>query len=235
MHSRNLSQIIRVAEGLGSQASHIVFTGAGTLELYLDDPAAPEVHPASSVSGIFRGQTLLEFYAFTRELGSLGFVRLDPADSLPVNWAYGQVPVRLYPSHPEPAGFRNRWFEEGVFHARSCQLSEQLRIRILTSPYFMAAKMEAFQQRGGGHFRSSPDFEDIVFLLAYCTRIRQEIEASFYSVRDYIRSQMQRYLQHPALVEGIYQVLPFDASEWELRKVLEVMQQVAGSRQAMAL
>ena len=44
-------------------------------------------------------------------------------------------------------------------------LLRDLEIRVVTAPYFIATKIEAFRGRGRGDFLASHDLEDLIFVI----------------------------------------------------------------------
>src|SRR2546430_12717957 len=59
-------------------------------------------------------------------------------------------------------GFSNRWYREAIGAAREIALRDDLSIRLVTAPYFIATKYEAFIGRGRGDYLASHDFEDLM-------------------------------------------------------------------------
>jgi hypothetical protein len=45
-------------------------------------------------------------------------------------------------------GFTNRWYRAAMDAAQDAELQAGLRIRVVTAPYFLATKLEAFRGRG---------------------------------------------------------------------------------------
>jgi predicted nucleotidyltransferase len=133
----------------------------------------------------------------------------------------------------ELMGYQNRWYEEGVFHARPFALPDGQKIRLFHPAYYVAAKLDAFQNRGKENFRSSEDFQDLIFLLENRPELPAEIDRAFHEVRTYIRTQFRRFLAHPDLDEGLYYALPIGAEEDHLHKILTLMRTVAAGEQIL--
>src|SRR2546428_526677 len=62
-------------------------------------------------------------------------------------------------------GFSNRWYREAIGAAREIALRDDLSIRLVTAPYFISTKYEAFIGRGRGDYLASHDFEDLMAML----------------------------------------------------------------------
>lgn len=72
-------------------------------------------------------------------------------------------------------GFTNRWYADGIRAARAYELPSGLSIRVLPPVYYLATKIEAHVDRGGGDPYASRDFEDIVYTIANRPEIFAEI------------------------------------------------------------
>jgi len=62
-------------------------------------------------------------------------------------------------------GFSNRWYRAAMEAATMHHLLRDLEIRVVTAPYFLATKLEAFRGRGRGDFLASHDLEDLIFVI----------------------------------------------------------------------
>ena len=69
------------------------------------------------------------------------------------------------------------------------RLDQECEIRILQPHYFLATKIEAFKNRGGGDGRMSSDFEDIIFVLNNRRAIWDEMEKSSADIKTYLRNE----------------------------------------------
>ena len=88
------------------------------------------------------------YAAFGDRLRSLGFSE-DTAEGAPVcRWVQGSVILNVMPLDEEIFGFSNRWYRAAMDAAEIHRLSADLDIRVVTAPYFLATKPEAFRERG---------------------------------------------------------------------------------------
>jgi predicted nucleotidyltransferase len=58
--------------------------------------------------------------------------------------------------------FGNRWYKTAIKHAIIHQIIEDLPIKSITAPYFLATKLEAFRDRGENDFVGSRE-KDYLF------------------------------------------------------------------------
>ncbi|MEO1448884.1 MAG: hypothetical protein AAFV07_05110 [Bacteroidota bacterium] len=234
MLAKHQEHIQLVAEGFGDRLKQVVFVGGGILDVYATDRAAPPARPTQDIDVIINVDALFDLFRWEPWLEQRGFLRSDPSQKPALNWTYKGVKVHLAPLNPEISGYSNRWFEEGVFHSRAHRLPNGTLIRIFTPAYFIAAKIEAFIHRGEGDFRSSEDFEDLVYLLDNRPEILDDLTKAFHEVRKYIQGHFARFLEHPDLEEGLMYALPFGADEGHFAKIREVMDSVANYEPAFA-
>lgn len=227
MSAKHHEHIQLVAEGFGDRLKQIVFVGGGILDVYVTDRAAPPARPTQDIDCIINVDALFDLFRWEPWLEERGFEKANHQDKPALNWNYKGVRVNLAPLNPEMGGYTNRWFEEGVFHARAHRLPNDRLIRIFTPAYFIAAKIEAFIHRGEGDFRNSEDFEDLVYLLDNRSEIHNDLTQAFHEVRRYIKGHFARFLAHPDFEEGLVYALPFGADEVHLDKIRSIMAAVA--------
>lgn len=140
---------------------------------------------------------------------SLGF-REDPEEDAPIcRWLFpSAIKLDLMPTDPSILGFTNRWFADALRTAQPHKLPSGTRIRIVTAPYFLATKIEAFHSRGSGDYMGSTDIEDLVAVLHGREEIVEEVRAAEYEVRRYLEEQAYVLLQTHEFVEALCGHLP---------------------------
>lgn len=228
MPARNIEMLQIISNGLGDLVHKAVFVGGSILDLYITDGAAPENHPTGEVDVIISVPSMFEYYEWEKAIEVRGFEKLGPlANGNGAQWKFGGARMNTVPMYADITGFRNRWYEEGIFHAQSFQLPNENAIRIFSPAYFIASKIEAYRNRGNNDFRMSEDFEDIVYMLDNRAEVKTDIFNSFYEVRNYIQLHFREFLSSIELEEGIYNVLPIGAEEQEVQKILEIMKEVS--------
>jgi hypothetical protein len=70
------------------------------------------------------------------------------------------------------------------------KFSADLEIRIVTSPFFIATKLEAFRGRGKGDFLGSYDLEDLVSVIDGCEALLSEVRRESDELRAYIAGEI---------------------------------------------
>jgi len=79
---------------------------------------------------------------FQEELRSRGF-RESPEDSVICRMRLGDLKVDFMPDDEKILGFSNRWYSLGLETAVDHPLTDDITIRMLTAPLFLATKLEA--------------------------------------------------------------------------------------------
>jgi hypothetical protein len=112
------------------------------------------------------------------------------------------------------------------------ELETDLSIRMVTAPYFVATKLEAFRGRGLDDYVASQDLEDIVALMDGRPHIVGEIiEAS--DVRDYIAEQFRNLLRASDFLDLLPGYLPADPTSQSRASLIETrMNAISASSQA---
>ncbi|MEM7655965.1 MAG: nucleotidyl transferase AbiEii/AbiGii toxin family protein [Bacteroidota bacterium] len=235
MPTKHLELLQTVASGLSDLTRQTIFVGGAVLDLYITDLAAPEYRPTSDIDCMLHIPALLDMFQWEQLLSDRGFEKVGVAGQPSPHWKYQGIPLTISPMQwqIELMGFQNRWYEEGVFHARPYSLSNGHSIRLFPPAYYVAAKIDAFQNRGKEDFRRSEDFQDLVFLIENRPELPSEIERAFHEVRTYIRTQFRRFLAYPELEEGLYYALPFGADEEHIDKIQNIMREIAAGEQML--
>jgi hypothetical protein len=63
-------------------------------------------------------------------------------------WVQQSVILDVMPLDEHLLGFSNRWYRAAMEAAVIHRISADLDIRVVTAPYFLATKFEAFRRRG---------------------------------------------------------------------------------------
>ncbi len=191
----NLALVKEVAEALAELRDRMVFVGGATISLYTDDPAAGEIRPTSDIDMAIRmSYTYGQWASMQERLAELGFSP-DPDGHAMCSYKYDNISVDIMPSsnssHMGPA---NRWYQIGFENIQEVLLDDQ-NIQILTAPCFLATKFEAFKHRGGD-YRTSHDFEDIIYVLDNRLDIVNEILHDDPRVKAFLQEELRAIMDH---------------------------------------
>lgn len=111
-------------------------------------------------------------------------------------------------------GFSNRWYKPAMDSAAKRDLELGIEIRVVTSVYFCATKLEAFRGRGKDDYQSSHDLEDLIAVIDGRAELLEEIRAAAQDVRTYIAAEIPKLLAAPAFTDALPgHLLPDAASQ----------------------
>lgn len=187
-HQNNIDRIITVHDALNQLVEKVVYVGGVTLPLYVGHQAG-EGRPTEDVDIIVEVFTYAELTKIEEQLKSFGFQH-DKESNFIYRYRYNEVKVDLMPLDQNVLGFSNKWYKEGFENAISYTIDEKHIINILPAAYFIAAKLEAFQNRGNDP-RQSTDFEDIVYVLENRNTIWDELNETEGELREYLIDQFK--------------------------------------------
>lgn len=165
--SPNRPLLLMTQAVLGEELREFVLVGGAVVDLLITDPNAPEARGTEDVDLLIEVATRLDLYAVERRLGARGLVHPMVSGEPICRWQKGGLTLDVMPTDPELYGFGNRWAREAVESAFEYQ-DDELTIRHVSAPAFIALKVEAFRspgRRNGGDVHASHDLGDILAVL----------------------------------------------------------------------
>lgn len=183
MPDPNLPLLQDAVRKLAPFLDEIVFVGGVTLGLLINDEAAAPIRGTTDVDVIAEILTYTDYIAFSVRLRQAHFTE---DQELTCRWHHGALTLDVLALNKEVLGFTNIWYEPALRHASILTLSGGATIRVITAPFFLATKMEAFRGRGKMDFQASHDLEDFVAVIEGRENIGNEIAESPQDVRDYL-------------------------------------------------
>jgi len=153
-----------VARGLGDLNDGAVYVGGAVVPFYLPYEMQAAVRPTQDIDVLLEVIRAGNRQKLEAELREKGFQH-DTSDGAPIcRWKFKNLTVDIMSPDERVFGFTNKWFSEGVSTAQRLNLGN-IEIKLLTLPYFLGTKTEAFKGRGNNDFMASPDMEDIIAIL----------------------------------------------------------------------
>ena len=133
------------------------------------------------------------------------------------------------PINADVLGFTSRWYGAMMEHAVATDLNDGRRARIVSAPYLVATKLEAFTDRGAGDVLFSRDLGDIVALVDGREELVDDVRSTDVAARSFIANAFRTLLDDPSFREAIPAHLqPDAASQARTALVTERMQRIAG-------
>ena len=131
------------------------------------------------------------------------------------------------PTNPELLGFGNVWFARAFAAAFDFRLPSDSVIRVLPAPYFLATKIEAFDQRGAGDYILSRDVEDLVAILDGRPEVVEEMQAAESDLKEFLAERFAQWMKDPIFMDALPGLLPPDAaSQARMAIIIERMKTV---------
>ena len=190
-----LKMLETVAQALGDELlGRLVFVGGCTTALFITDEVTLEDVRATDDVDLIVDLTGYAAWAQLREqLRQRGFAESE-LDVVICRMRLGDLKVDFMPDDAAILGFSNRWYARGIETAVTTALTDNLDIRRLTPPLFVATKLEAFLGRGQGDLLGSRDLEDILIVVDGRAEIVGEVAAADNEIRDFIAGQFAALL-----------------------------------------
>lgn len=210
----NFEMVLLVAKKLGKLRSEVVFLGGAATGLLITDKAAPEPRITMDVDVIVEISSLSQYYKLGELLKKQGFSE-DMTDNAPLcRWVVEGIKVDVMPTDEKVLGFSNRWYGPAISESRETRLAPGIHIRIVTAPFFLATKIEAFKGRGKNDFFGSHDMEDIITLIDGRTELLGEISDSSAELKKYLAASFNDFMRNPSFIQAIPgHLLPNSASQ----------------------
>jgi len=221
----NLAHLADAARKLTPLLDQIAFVGGCVTGLLLTDPAAAPVRPTLDVDAIVAIASYEEFTLLEDRLRDLGFHQSLAEDAPICRWLNGNLILDLIPTAPSILGFSNIWYGPALVNAQKMKIDEH-EIQIVTAPYFLATKLEAFHGRGKNDFRSH-DLEDIVTVIDGRPEIIEEVPLATADLQKYLRDELKALLSNREFLDALPgHLLPDAASQQRLSLVMKRMHQL---------
>lgn len=198
----NLRMLEFVATKLGDIRNDVVFLGGCTTGLFISDPLVPDVRYTLDVDCIVDVISRNQYYQLEKKLNKQGFKKSITEDII-CRWFYDDVILDVMPTDETILGFGNRWYKQAIASSNLYLLAESLEIRVVTAPYFLATKFEAFKTRGKMDFYASHDFEDIVSVLDGRLEIVDEIKNCDSILQEYLINSLREIMLSPSFKGAI--------------------------------
>lgn len=228
MNDPNVAAVELVAEALGPLCDELVLVGGCSVGLLITDHARPPVRQTIDVDLVAQVASIVDYYAQLRpKLAARGFV--ESADSEHIcRWTHGSLIVDVMPSTDVFGHSTNVWYEAVVKEAVEMTLGSGRVIKVVSSPLFVATKLESFHGRGGNDYMHH-DMEDIITVVDGRAELVAEVEQSDPLVREFLQSEFDDLLADTLFVDQLAGHFRTDeASQGRVPIVIARLRQLAG-------
>lgn len=222
----NVDSVELVVNELGTLSAELVLVGGCAVGLLITDKARPTVRVTKDVDLIAEVVTMVSYYELQAKLEALGFK--SGTDGVICRWQKGELLIDVMPTEEIGFGSTNRWYPLVVRYAEEHILPKGGAIRVISAPLFIAAKLEAFHNRGEGDY-SHHDIEDIVNIVDGRVELAEEIRSSDEEVRSYIMQEFDDLLADQDFADRLPWHLNTDeANQRRVPMVLGRFREIAG-------
>lgn len=231
MADPNLPQLIAAAKVLQPLLADLVFVGGCTTGLLVTDPGSAPIRATVDVDAVIEITSYVGYTNISQKLLELGLINdQDPAAPI-CRWKYGNLTIDVMPLDEKILGFSNRWYRQAIEAAESIEIQSGLAIRVITAPYFVATKLDAFRKRAKGIYLGSHDLEDIVSIIDGRETLGEEISKSGDDIVTYVRREFTSILEDKAFIDALPVFLaPDDASQDRAPMIVARMKAIAHAR-----
>ena len=218
--------IVKLDSKLRGVPFEFAFLGGSVLTLLVTDKSVDAIRVTKDVDIVMNIRTRKEYHMADSELELRGF-RHDTREGAPIcRWILDDVTVDVLPIREDVLGWKSRWFEESLAAAEAVQVGNSV-VRIITPPYFVALKLEAFEERGHKDFLASTDFEDVICLANGRESLVNEI-MNCDNLRAGIAQKFREYLAHPELEDAVDGFVQTESdSEDRKRRIMQAFKALA--------
>lgn len=199
-----LQMLEEVADALGAELRRqVAFVGGCTTVLLITDEYTQEsIRGTDDVDLVIHLTSTAAWYRLEETLKTKGFKNTGQ-DTVTCRLRLGELKVDFMPTDEKVLGFSNTWFVGGLENAIDYALPNGTRIKVFAAPWFLAAKLQAYQGRGNGDVLMSNDIEDIIALLDGREELTAELEQAPVGLQRFVSDQLSALLKLTAFQDVI--------------------------------
>jgi predicted nucleotidyltransferase len=217
----NRAILLLIANALDDLREKVVFVGGCATGLLVTVKRAQVIRPTDDVDIVAQVANTAGYHALEAQLRSKGFVQDMSAKAPICRWSYEGVAVDVMPTDKNILGFANRWYPLAIAHANDFALNAETTIRLIAAPFFIATKLEAFEDRGKSDMLLSHDMEDIVTVVDGRPSLLEEMRQAPHELQAYMAEKFSALLQNENFLSALQGYLPGDGASQARLPVLE--------------
>lgn len=223
----NLEILMLALDQLGELADEMVFLGGCATGLLITDPAAPPIRVTRDVDAIVQVVSQADYYRLLEKLRELGF-KEDISEDAPIcRWVADKVILDVMPTDTQILGFGNKWYAPAMENSESIRLPNGKEIRMVSAPYFLITKLEAFDGRGKGDYLASHDIEDIIAVLDGRPEVIEEVKQSEQALGKELSERFHDLLEDSHFVNAVSGHMPPDeSSQARVSIILDIIKKI---------
>src|ERR1039457_3461922 len=147
-------------------------------------------------------------------------------------WVHRRTILDVMPLDEKVLGFSNRWYRAAMKSAVTRRLADDLEIRVVTAPYYIATKLAAFKGREKGDLFGSRDLEDLISVVDGRAELVVDGGAEAVDLRACGGAGIKALLATPGFLDALPGYLPPEgASQSRINIVLRRLQELRLSQE----
>ena len=198
--AQSIEAIKNIAHTLSDLNEQVVFVGGAVVGLYANDPGAPEVRPTKDIDIVFEIGSVFKLEELRQKLAKRG-IHFAKDEEVMCRFILQNTFIDIMATKEIDWAPSNPWFKFGFEYLEIVHLDE-LKIKILPVEYYLASKFAAFRDRGNDP-RTSPDIEDIVYILDNRKTLVKDILESKKFVKEYLFVELKPFLDDATFQEAV--------------------------------
>ena len=127
MTNPQIENLEKVAAILANVPERFVFTGGGTIVLYVDEIIRDELRPTKDVDCVVEIFSRAGYYQLATALRKVGLSECTEPNAPMCRWEYEELLIDIMPCGEEVLGFSNRWYEEGLTELKHLYFAQHAR------------------------------------------------------------------------------------------------------------
>ena len=228
LQNPNLEILTLAVDQLGELSNDLTFVGGCVTGLLINKHAAPPIRATRDVDAIIEVVSLQDYHKFAERLRERGFIE-DRSKNAPLcRYVSGIIILDVMPTREEILKFGNQWYSEAVKHVEQYEFANGMSINLISAPYFLMTKLEAFVSRGQNDYLTSHDLEDIIAVLDGRENIVHEIKNSNMKLVNTIATEFRNLLSERRFKDSLLGHLPSDEiSQQRVPIIIDLIQEIA--------
>ena len=170
-----------------------------------------------------------DYYQFSNKLRAQGFSE-DTSEDAPIcRWkSVDGILLDVMPIDPDVLGFGNQWYEPATRHSQEYLLPSGKTIKLISVPYFLITKLDAFNGRGNSDYLLSHDIEDIVAVFDGRVELVDDVKSAEEELVTELSKRFSNLLNNKHFIEAVSGNMPADAiSQQRVSAVFTAMELIA--------
>jgi hypothetical protein len=199
--NENIERALSLIRELEEMAEEVVVAGGAAVGLLITDPANPTVRPTQDMDVIVQVINRADYYSFQERLQAKGFQETMDSEFVG-RFVKGRMLLDVMPTDKSIFGSSNRWYVDAFNNAPNLVIDD-VKFKLISGPYFLGTKIEAFYSRGSGDFLTSHDIEDCILLIDGRPEIVEEIRNADVEIKKYLVNTFSKLLEDDDFLESI--------------------------------